>query len=51
MLAFKDPDITTNAQRYCGTLQALCTAIKRKCPSMLTRGVIMLHDNAHSLVV
>jgi histone-lysine N-methyltransferase SETMAR len=46
MLAFKDPDIIINAQRYCGTFRGLRTAIKRECPSMLTRGVIVLHDMA-----
>jgi hypothetical protein len=46
-LAFKDPDITINIQCYYGTLRDLLTAIKRKHPSMLTRGVITFHDNAH----
>jgi hypothetical protein len=47
MLAFKDPDITINAQRYSGNLQDHSTAIKRKHSSMLMRGVIELHDNVH----
>jgi hypothetical protein len=39
MLAFRDPDITINAEHYYGTRRGLYVAIKRKCPSMLVRGV------------
>jgi histone-lysine N-methyltransferase SETMAR len=37
---------TINAQRYCDTLQNLRWAIKNKRPGKLSRGVVMLHDNA-----
>jgi histone-lysine N-methyltransferase SETMAR len=37
---------TINAQRYCDTLQNLRRAIKNKRPGKLSRGVLMLHDNA-----
>jgi hypothetical protein len=37
---------TINAQRYCDTLQNLRRAIKHKRHGKLTRGVLMLHDNA-----
>jgi hypothetical protein len=35
---------TINAQHYCGPLCVLHTAIKRKHPGMLTRGVIVWHN-------
>jgi hypothetical protein len=34
-----------------GTLLDIHIAVKRKWPSMLTRGVIILHDNTHTHVV
>jgi histone-lysine N-methyltransferase SETMAR len=37
---------TINAQHYCDTLQDLRQAIKNKWPGKLSRGVLMLHDNA-----
>ncbi len=37
---------TINAQRYCETLKKLRTAIKNKRPGLLTRGVVLMHDNA-----
>ena len=46
MLDFKDPHITVNANRYKETLDKLQKAIKNKRPGMLSRGVILLHDNA-----
>jgi hypothetical protein len=49
MLAFTGHHITMNAQHYCGTFQDLYSAIKRKLPSMLVRGV-MLQDNIHPFV-
>jgi hypothetical protein len=45
-LAFKDTDITTNAQRCCGNLRYLRTVVKRKRPGVLARGATVLHDNA-----
>jgi hypothetical protein len=47
MQAVKDSDITINAQCYCRTLRDLRTAITRKHPGTLMRGVTVLHDNAH----
>ncbi|GFX50790.1 histone-lysine N-methyltransferase SETMAR [Trichonephila clavipes] len=35
-----------NAQRYTQSFDRLHTGIKNKCPSMLSPGVIILHDNA-----
>lgn len=40
-LEFKDAAITINAQNYCGTLQDLHTAIKKKCSSTLIICVTM----------
>jgi histone-lysine N-methyltransferase SETMAR len=37
---------TINAASYCATLERLKTAIKRKRPGLLTKGVSILHDNA-----
>jgi hypothetical protein len=37
---------TINAQHYCDTLQNLQRAIKNKRPGKLSRGVLMLHNNA-----
>jgi hypothetical protein len=41
---FKDADTTISAQRCCGTLRDLPTVMKRKCPTMLTRGVFVLYN-------
>jgi hypothetical protein len=35
---------------HCRTLEDLCITIKREHPDMLTRGIIVLIDNAHPLV-
>ncbi|GFO30415.1 histone-lysine N-methyltransferase SETMAR [Plakobranchus ocellatus] len=35
-----------NAARYCGTLDRLKEAIRRKRPGLLRRGVVLQHDNA-----
>jgi hypothetical protein len=51
MLAFQDPDITSNTQHCCGTLRVLHTAIKRKQLSMLKKGIVMLYDNTHAHTV
>jgi hypothetical protein len=45
MLALRDADIILNTQHCCETLRVLHTAIKRKHPNMLTKGVVMLYDN------
>ncbi|GFQ70722.1 histone-lysine N-methyltransferase SETMAR [Trichonephila clavata] len=37
---------TINADRYFKTLTKLREAIRRKCPGLLMKGVILLHDNA-----
>lgn len=37
---FKDPDMNIVAQHYYGTLQTVCTALKRKVPSVLTSIII-----------
>jgi hypothetical protein len=50
MLAFKDTATTVNARSYRGILHDLHTIIKRKCPGMLLREVIMLHNNACTLL-
>ncbi|GFQ83421.1 mariner Mos1 transposase [Trichonephila clavata] len=44
---FQEWRTTINAKRYQAILQNLKRAIKSKCPSMLSNGVILLHDNAH----
>lgn len=46
LLDFKEPCVNINAVRYKDTLDKLHTAIKNKRPGMLSRGVILLHDNA-----
>jgi hypothetical protein len=38
---------TINAQVYCETLKKLRSAIKNKRRGTLTKGVCLLHDNAH----
>jgi hypothetical protein len=45
LLAFKAPDITINAQRYCGILLDILRVMKER-PGKLTTDVIMLHDKA-----
>ncbi|GBM56009.1 hypothetical protein AVEN_45151-1 [Araneus ventricosus] len=37
---------TINAARYCDTLTKLMSAIRRKRPGLLSRGVLFLDDNA-----
>jgi hypothetical protein len=37
---------TINAGGYCGTLKKLRRVIQKKRRGMLSRGVVMLHDNA-----
>jgi hypothetical protein len=48
LLEWMPVDATIKAQRYCDTLQNLRQAIKNKRPGKLSRGVLMLHDNARS---
>ena len=43
---FKEPGVNITAIHYNDTLDKLHTAIKNKRPGMLSRGVILLHDNA-----
>jgi hypothetical protein len=37
LLVFKDPEITNNTWRYCGTRRDICTVTKKSPPGMLTR--------------
>ena len=37
---------TINADRYCATLTKLRETIRRKRPGLLSKGAILLHDNA-----
>lgn len=46
LIEYAEPGQNINANRYCATLQRLRTAIKNKRRGLLTRGVILLHDNA-----
>jgi hypothetical protein len=46
LVDFMEKVTTINAASYCGTLERLKTAIKRKRPGLLTKGVLILHDNA-----
>ena len=46
LIDFLQHGTTVNAQRYSQTLTTLRQAIKSKRPGKLTRGVILLHDNA-----
>ena len=46
LVEFLEKGTTINAASYCETLSRLRNAIKRKCPGLLTRGVMLLHDNA-----
>jgi hypothetical protein len=50
LVEFMKKGTTINAALYCATLERLKTAIKRKRPGLLTKGVSILHDNARSHV-
>jgi histone-lysine N-methyltransferase SETMAR len=42
----KQQAATFNAGAYCTILEQLRAAIKQKCPGLLIKGVLLLHDNA-----
>lgn len=42
----KQQAATFNAGAYCTILEQLRTAIKQKCPGLLTKVILFLHDNA-----
>ncbi|KAJ4441265.1 hypothetical protein ANN_11119 [Periplaneta americana] len=46
LLDFMPKGTTINANRYCETLRKLQRAIQNKRRGMLSRGVVLLHDNA-----
>ncbi|GFY56471.1 histone-lysine N-methyltransferase SETMAR [Trichonephila inaurata madagascariensis] len=46
LLAFKEPDVSINAQLYTQALDKLHKFMENKCPGMLSSGVIILSDNA-----
>ncbi|KAJ4445317.1 hypothetical protein ANN_07122 [Periplaneta americana] len=46
LLYFMPKGTTINANRYCETLRKLQRAIQNKRRGMLSRGVVLLHDNA-----
>ncbi|KAJ4429612.1 hypothetical protein ANN_21798 [Periplaneta americana] len=46
LLDFMPKGTTINADRYCETLRKLRRAIQNKRRGMLSRGVVLLHDNA-----
>ncbi|KAJ4427362.1 hypothetical protein ANN_24982 [Periplaneta americana] len=46
LLDFMPKGTTINANRYCETLRKLQQAIQNKRRGMLSRGVVLLHDNA-----
>jgi hypothetical protein len=46
LVEFTEKGPTINAASYCGTLERLKTVIKRKRPGLLTKGVLILHDDA-----
>ncbi|KAJ4448812.1 hypothetical protein ANN_00203 [Periplaneta americana] len=46
LLDFMPKGTTINANRYCETLRKLRRAIQNKRRGMLSRGVVLLHDNA-----
>ncbi|KAJ4446902.1 hypothetical protein ANN_13603 [Periplaneta americana] len=46
LLDFMPKGTTINANRYCETLRKLWRAIQNKRRGMLSRGVVLLHDNA-----
>lgn len=46
LIEFQERGRSVTAASYCSLLERLKTAIKNKRPGLLTRGVILLHDNA-----
>ena len=46
LLDFMEPGATITSGTYCSTLQKLRKAIRRKRQGLLTKGVVLLHDNA-----
>ena len=42
----KQQAATFNAGAYCTILEQFRTPIKQKCPGLLTKGILFLHDNA-----
>jgi histone-lysine N-methyltransferase SETMAR len=50
LVEFLEKGTTINAASYCGTLERLKTAIKPTCPGLVTKGVLILQDNARTHV-
>jgi hypothetical protein len=48
MVEFMQQGTTITSQVCCGTLEKLCRVIQNKRRGMLTSGVVLPHDNAHS---
>jgi hypothetical protein len=48
LVEFLPQGSTINAGVYFDTVKKLCSAIQNKQRGMFSRGVVMLHDNAHS---
>ncbi|UYV80702.1 hypothetical protein LAZ67_19001447 [Cordylochernes scorpioides] len=46
LVDYLPPNTTVNAARYCEVLSKLRAAIKRKRPGLLSRKVLLVHDNA-----
>ncbi|UYV75847.1 hypothetical protein LAZ67_13001551 [Cordylochernes scorpioides] len=46
LVDYLPPNTTVNAARYCEVLTKLRAAIKRKCSGLLSRKVLLVHDNA-----
>ncbi|UYV71313.1 hypothetical protein LAZ67_8002588, partial [Cordylochernes scorpioides] len=46
LVDYLPPNSTVNAARYCEVLNKLRAAIKRKRPGLLSRKVLLVHDNA-----
>ncbi|UYV74824.1 GNPAT [Cordylochernes scorpioides] len=46
LVDYLPPNTTVNAARYCEVLTKLRAAIKRKRPGLLSRKVLLVHDNA-----
>lgn len=46
LVDFMEMGATINAVVYGATLECLQAAIRRKCPGLLSKGVLILHDNA-----
>ncbi|UYV73469.1 hypothetical protein LAZ67_10003549 [Cordylochernes scorpioides] len=46
LVDYLPPNTTVNAARYCKVLTKLRAAIKRKRPGLLSRKVLLVHDNA-----